>query len=184
MSTELDIAAKPGRHVLATTLAVTALAGAAPPAEADMFIKFEGIKGESVDSKHKDEVDVLSWSWGVLGATADAKGKLRAACAEQMSLSKYVDISSPQLVNAATLGTAMATARLVVRSSGNNPIEYLVIDLGGVTVKAVAQSAGGDSRVLENVSLAFTSAKITYTAQSLTGGVGGTSVGFVPAACP
>ena len=185
MSTERDVVAKPGRHLLATTLAITALAGVVPPAEADTFIKFEGIKGESTDAKHQGEVDVLSWSWGVLGPTADAKGKLQAACADQMSLSKFVDIASPDLFNAATLNRTIPSAKLVVRSSGNNPIEYLVIDLGGVTVKTVNQSAGGgDGRALEHVSLGFTSAKITYKAQSATGGAGATTVGFAPAACP
>jgi type VI protein secretion system component Hcp len=33
-------------------------------AAVDYFIKFEGIKGESADAKHKDEIDVESWSWG------------------------------------------------------------------------------------------------------------------------
>ena len=31
----------------------------------DMFLKIDGIKGESKDSKHKDEIDVLAWSWGL-----------------------------------------------------------------------------------------------------------------------
>ena len=30
----------------------------------DSFLKIEGIKGESLDSKHKDEIEVLSFSWG------------------------------------------------------------------------------------------------------------------------
>ena len=29
------------------------------------FWKLDGIKGESKDDKHKDEIDVLSWSWGM-----------------------------------------------------------------------------------------------------------------------
>ena len=33
-------------------------------ATTDYFIKFDGIKGESTDAKHKDEIDVESWSWG------------------------------------------------------------------------------------------------------------------------
>ena len=33
-------------------------------AAVDYFIKFDGIKGESADAKHKDEIDVESWSWG------------------------------------------------------------------------------------------------------------------------
>ncbi|MGB7991069.1 MAG: type VI secretion system tube protein Hcp, partial [Candidatus Methylophosphatis roskildensis] len=30
----------------------------------DFFLKIDGIEGESADSKHKKEIDVLSWSWG------------------------------------------------------------------------------------------------------------------------
>ena len=32
----------------------------------DMFMKIDDIKGESVDKTHKDEIDVLAWSWGVI----------------------------------------------------------------------------------------------------------------------
>ena len=31
----------------------------------DMFLKLDGIKGESLDATHKDEIDVLAWSWGL-----------------------------------------------------------------------------------------------------------------------
>ena len=31
----------------------------------DMFIKIGDIKGESRDKTHKEEIDVLAWSWGM-----------------------------------------------------------------------------------------------------------------------
>ncbi|HYP13120.1 MAG TPA: type VI secretion system tube protein Hcp, partial [Bryobacteraceae bacterium] len=31
----------------------------------DVFLKVKGIEGESADSKHPNEIDVLSYSWGV-----------------------------------------------------------------------------------------------------------------------
>jgi type VI secretion system secreted protein Hcp len=31
----------------------------------DIFAKIGDIKGESTDAKHKDEIEVLSFSWGV-----------------------------------------------------------------------------------------------------------------------
>ena len=34
----------------------------------DIFAKLGDIKGESLDDKHKDEIEVLSWSWGVTNA--------------------------------------------------------------------------------------------------------------------
>ena len=41
-----------------------------------IFARIAGIKGESVDAKHKDEIDVLSWSWGVsqIGSMAHGGG--------------------------------------------------------------------------------------------------------------
>jgi len=30
-----------------------------------MFIKIDDVKGESQDTKHKEEIDVLAWSWGL-----------------------------------------------------------------------------------------------------------------------
>ena len=32
----------------------------------DQFIKLAGLKRESKDKAHKDEIDVLAWSWGLL----------------------------------------------------------------------------------------------------------------------
>src|SRR5438552_3280112 len=34
-------------------------------AVADYFLKLDGIAGESVDAKHKDEIELVSFSWGV-----------------------------------------------------------------------------------------------------------------------
>jgi type VI secretion system secreted protein Hcp len=31
----------------------------------DYFLKVEGIPGESLDARHKDEIDVLGFDWGV-----------------------------------------------------------------------------------------------------------------------
>ena len=41
---------------------------------ADIFAKIGDIKGESLDAKHKDEVEVLSWSWGVQQSGTMAHG--------------------------------------------------------------------------------------------------------------
>ena len=66
----------------------------------DMFIKIDGIKGESADDKHKEEIDVLSWSWGMsqsgsahMGGGAGA-GKVNV---NDLSFTKYIDVASPDL---------------------------------------------------------------------------------------
>ncbi len=46
----------------------------------DIFAKIGDIKGESVDDKHKNEIEVLSFSWGVAnsGSTGSGGGSGRA----------------------------------------------------------------------------------------------------------
>ena len=43
----------------------------------DIFAKIGDIKGESLDDKHKDEIELLSWSWGVTNAGATSDGRRR-----------------------------------------------------------------------------------------------------------
>ncbi len=40
----------------------------------EIFAKIGDIKGESLDSKHKDEIEVLSFSWGVANAGSTGPG--------------------------------------------------------------------------------------------------------------
>ena len=53
-------------------------------AQADMFLKLTNIKGEALDSKHKDEIEVLSWSFDASqqgsahGGTGSRTGKVRS----------------------------------------------------------------------------------------------------------
>ena len=58
-------------------------------AAVDYFIKFDGIKGESADAKHKDEIDVESWSWGEThagtGPAGGAGEPARSRCTTSIS---------------------------------------------------------------------------------------------------
>ncbi|MGZ6880962.1 MAG: type VI secretion system tube protein Hcp, partial [Mycobacteriaceae bacterium] len=40
----------------------------------EIFAKIGDIKGESVDAKHKDEIEVLSFSWGVANSGSTGPG--------------------------------------------------------------------------------------------------------------
>ena len=59
--------------VLITSLAFLSISIQPADAAFDMFIKIGDIKGESADKDHKDEIDVLAWSWG-LSTTATPIG--------------------------------------------------------------------------------------------------------------
>lgn len=174
-----------GRHIVVAALATAATFGAASAGAADMFLKIGDIKGESTDAKHRDEVDVLAWSWGVNGPVAgDSKKTSVPACSEPLLVEKRVDLATPRLAEGASLNTTYPTATLVVRRPGASPIDAVVLELQGVTVKSLANGGDSDGEMKEQLKLGYASAKITYTAQKADGSAGASVTRNAPASCP
>jgi type VI secretion system secreted protein Hcp len=143
----------------------------------DMFLKIEGIKGESHDNSHKDEIDVLAWSWGASqsGNThtggGGGAGKVNV---QDISVTKYVDKSSPLLLKACCNGQHIAEMNLVVRKAGEKPLEYMKVKFNDCLVSAVSTGgSGGQDRLTENISINFGKFQVTYTAQDAKGGAAG-----------
>jgi type VI secretion system secreted protein Hcp len=141
----------------------------------DMFLKLDDVKGESLDKNgdHKGEMDVLAWSWGMsqsgtthMGGGGGA-GKVNV---QDLSLTKYVDKASPNLIMAACNGKHYKEALLTVRKAGEKPLEYLKITMKEVMVTQVSTGgSGGEDRLTENVTLNFASFKVEYTPQNAQG---------------
>jgi type VI secretion system secreted protein Hcp len=152
----------------------------------DMFIKIDDIKGESVDDKHKDEIDVLAWSWGLTQsgtAHSGSGGGAGKVHVNDLSITKYVDRSSPILIKSCCSGKHLKTALLVVRKAGGDkPLEYLKITMEDVLVSAVTTGgSGGEDRLTENVTLNFARVKLEYTPQkSASAGGGGGADASIP----
>ena len=145
----------------------------------DMFLKLDGIKGESADSKHKGEIDVVSWSWGVAQtATAGAGGGGGAGKAQihDISIVKKLDAASPGLFTHSTTGTHIKEVNLVVRKAGGKQVEYLKIKLEDVLISSITNAATGD-QVVEHVTLNFSKVEYEYTPQK-DDGSGGTPIKF------
>lgn len=106
----------------------------------DIFLKIEEppIKGEARDDKHKEEIDVLAWSWGLsnsgsahVGGGAGA-GKVNV---QDLSITKYIDSGSPELALSTASGRHHKKATLTVRKAGgDNPVEYLKIHMTEVLI--------------------------------------------------
>ena len=142
----------------------------------DMFINLDGLKGESVDKTHAGEIDVLAWSWGMsnsgsahVGGGAGA-GKVNV---QDLSFTKYIDKSSPDLMLNCCNGKHIKDGLLTVRKAGEKPLEYLKITLTEVLVTSVSTGgSGGEDRLTENVTLNFASVKVEYVEQTKGGGTG------------
>lgn len=148
-------------------------------AQVDAFLKLEGIKGESTDSKHKDEIDVLNWSWGMANAGTGHHGGGGGAGKVQVSdinIFKRVDTSTPVLMKSCAQGVHIKKGTLVVRKAGGDQLEYFKIELEDILVSGIqAHSDQGSPLLLEQVSLNFKKFKVTYVPQKETGGAGAPS---------
>ena len=139
----------------------------------DMFIKLDDVKGESRDSKHKDEIDVLAWSFGASNAGTTHTGGGGGAGkvnVQDLSFTKWVDKASPNLIMSSCNGKHYKQAMLTVRKAGENPLEYLKVSMKEVLVSSVSTGgSGGEDRLTENITLNFSWFKVEYTPQKADG---------------
>jgi type VI secretion system secreted protein Hcp len=134
-------------------------------AAVDVFLKITGIKGESNDSAHKDEINVLAWSWGESTGTAKTKhGVLPAACIQDLSVMKIIDSASPQLILNSVTGVVAPEAVLTMRKAGPTPVEPLILKMTNVTVVSY-QISGSSELPTESIVLRFESMRGEYRRQ-------------------
>jgi type VI secretion system secreted protein Hcp len=139
----------------------------------DMFLALDGIKGESADKTHKGEIDVLAWSWGLSNSGTFHQGEgggTGKANFQDISFTKYVDLASPDLMYACAAGKHVPKAKLIVRKSGENPLEYLTYEFENILVSSISTGgSGGEDRLTENVTLNFAKVKSEYWTQGTKG---------------
>ena len=138
----------------------------------DIFAKLGDIKGESLDDKHKDEIELLSWSWGVTNAKAQptgsggAKGK---ATFHDLFFTHKIDRASPLLLKGCATGQHLKEATITRRKAGKGQQEFLVIKMNDVVITSVAEDDDGGSGLVEAVTLAFAKVDLEYRPQKQDG---------------
>ena len=172
------------RHIAAAVAASIGVAAAGPCAAADWFLRLEQVQGESTDTKHKGEIDVLSWSWSV-DPNPSANG-LRASkpCVSDLSFSKAVDKATPQLIGNAASGMRIPRGTLVGRRTGAKvEQEYLRIELRDIVVSSFQTGSVGSAAPLETVSLSFETMVVEYRPQAVDGAPGTAATTTVSGGC-
>jgi type VI secretion system secreted protein Hcp len=164
---------------------VVLFAAAGPPGKAeeadalaaDMFIKIEGIEGESADAAYRGWIEVESMQWGV-SVPAAGGGATRVRSQSEFSglaVTKRVDKSSPYIYQAAASGRAYPEGVLEVRRVGSgSAMPYYRIRMQGVRVSSVSTGGSGSGAELsEQVTLNFSQIEWTYTPMDAAGRSGG-----------
>jgi len=154
----------------------------------DYFLKVDGIDGESTDDKHKNELNILSWSFGsrqpgasAVGGKGGGAGKVQFS---DIEFTKYVDKASPKLMLACASGQHFDHVLLTCRKAGGtNPVEYLKIKLSDVLISSQETVSNFDGSVsatqfkealpLDKFSLNFAQIDVTYTSQDSKGNPAG-----------
>ena len=143
-----------------------------------IFVRIGTIRGESRDARHKDEIEVLSWTWGVSRAGSPGSGAggiggagRGAGKAEVRDLTflHEVDRASPLLLRACATGERLGDARLTVRKAGGEQQDFLVITMTDVLVTRVSMSMADGGTSAEEVALTFAKVDLEYRPQQADG---------------
>lgn len=149
-------------------------------AKVDFFLKIEGIPGESMDHKHKEEIELQSWSWGAMnsGTFASTSGGGGGKVSMQdFHFSQVIQKSTPKLVDACACGSHIPMATLICRKAGGGNVpgqEYLKIKFYDLLVSNY-QTGGhpGDVVPTDSISLNFSKIEFAYCPQKKDGTLDG-----------
>jgi type VI secretion system secreted protein Hcp len=148
----------------------------------EIFLKLEGIDGESQKEGHEKEIEVFSYSHGASNPTSTALGTGHGAGKVDLSsiiLQKQVDTATPKLFQFCCNGKHIATGKITVREAGGDkPVEYLTYDLHEVFIDTInwGGTAGG-GKPSESVGISFRKIVQTYLPQKADGTPGTKMVG-------
>lgn len=132
----------------------------------DAYLKIDDIKGEAKDDKHKDEIDLLSWGFGI-SFSHDATGPMgRGGRSEfgDLSVTKTVDLASPKLYQYCSGGKPIEKATLTLQTqTGSDKIDFMKVEMEDCRVTSVSPGGAGDMPT-EALSISYGTVKWTYEA--------------------
>jgi type VI secretion system secreted protein Hcp len=143
-----------------------------------MFLSVKGaksglIKGEAQDTVHGEEIDVLSWSWGMQAQVSLGGGQATGkAITRELKIVKRVDCASTALMAALRSNEMITKAVLTMRKAGKTPLEFfkVTIEQGRVTGLTIeAGDEAGSPDIVENVAFSFNKITVEYVPQGKDG---------------
>jgi type VI secretion system secreted protein Hcp len=138
----------------------------------DIFAKIGDIKGESLDAKHKGEVEVLSWSWGISQpgiAGQGGGGASGKASFSDFHFTHHIDKASPLLMAACATGRHIKDATITNRKAGKGQQDFLIIKMNDILITSVLPSLSGGEGGFESVTLKPAKVDLEYKPQKADG---------------
>jgi len=142
-------------------------------AASDIHLRIGDIKGESTDDKHKDEIDVESWSWGASNpvSTTAGGGGTGKVTFNDLSFMHRFDRASPSLWKACATGQHFRDATLSSAKQGKAQQDFLIVKMTDVLITSVTTSGsnGAGPGPMESVSMKFGRVDLEYKPQRADG---------------
>jgi type VI secretion system secreted protein Hcp len=139
----------------------------------DMFLKIEGIKGESRDSQYSGTIDVESFSWGASNSGSASVGGGSGAGKADIQDFHFVtrtNVATMPLLTNLVSGKHITEAYLYVRKAGEKAATYLEWKLEEVMVSSYQiAGSGGEDVTLDQFSLNFAKVTGSYREQRADG---------------
>jgi type VI secretion system secreted protein Hcp len=143
---------------------------------ADIFVRIDGIDGESQDAAHRGAIQASSVRWKISQDSSmhsGSGGGAGKATVGDMVLTHDIDRASPNLMKYNLTGKHIGKVVVTLRKAGGAPLEFLRYTLEDVIVTGVEITIVGENFV-ETVGLSFARVKQEYTVQNAQGGNAGT----------
>jgi type VI secretion system secreted protein Hcp len=145
----------------------------------DYYLKIDGIDGESLDQKHKGEIEIDSFSWGqTQTGTAGSNSGIGAGkvAMQDVNFVMRVNKASPKIALACANGDHIKSAVLVCRKAGKDQQEFLKYTFSDVLVSSyhTGGSQQSDLVPIDQFSLNFSKIECEYKEQKSDGTLGGT----------
>ncbi|WP_144817978.1 MULTISPECIES: type VI secretion system tube protein Hcp [Enterobacteriaceae] len=142
----------------------------------DLFLKIDGITGESQDSNHKGWINIESFTWGASQPGSMSVGGGGGAGKVQyrdLSVLTHIDKATPAIMRYVSIGKHVNKVELSVCKAGGSQIEYCRITLEDVLITNVVFN-GTTNRDLIGLSYQFQASRVKtqYWEQSASGGKG------------
>ena len=141
----------------------------------DYFLKMDGVAGDSHDAHHRDEIEVLSFSWGESNLSAPSSGTGGGAGRVEMEDFHFTTLTgsaSPKLMLLCANGRHVVSAVLVVRRPGPSLQEFLKLTFSDVTVSSYRIGGSTGDVPVDQVSLRFGKVQIDLKPLKATGALG------------
>jgi type VI secretion system secreted protein Hcp len=149
-------------------------------AAVDMFLKLDGIDGESTDEQHIKWIEIETFNWAVsnpttIGSATSGAGAGKAVPGDFVVVMPFSS-ASPQIFKKCVTGDHYQTAALSMRKAGGDQRaagqEFLKYNFGTVFTTKIEWGGSGDEGPEESITFVYGSLQVQYYPQKPDGSLG------------